>query len=355
MKTKNLIIIALALAFGTASAKAQIVSTQVVENGGSGPYKAEIVADASLPSMTIYRPQDLKAVVQKEGRLPVILYANGGCSNSNVEIRYFLNELVSHGYVAVAIGPYDEEDFIQHWKGVMSFMYPANKTVVLANGEEIPRPQKGGGMNFAEMFKNLPPSSQGGAAKEAEKTKEPSLQGASFKTYPGQLLEGLDWLEKNCADPSSEFYQLLDLEKVAVMGQSCGGTQALGVSYDPRISTTVVLNSGLGEMAMQGVGSEDLAKLHSPVLYLVGGEDDIAYGNALKDYGVIKNIPVALVSSLDGHEGTYYEKNGGAYAIVVGEWLDWQLKGRDSLSALFLDDRASGARFSLWSFTRKNF
>lgn len=35
--------------------------------------------------------------------MPVILYANGGCANNNVEMRNLLNEVASFGYVAAAI------------------------------------------------------------------------------------------------------------------------------------------------------------------------------------------------------------------------------------------------------------
>jgi pimeloyl-ACP methyl ester carboxylesterase len=50
---------------------------------------------------------------------------------------------------------------------------------------------------------------------------------------------------KQNADRSSPFYKKIDVSKVAVMGQSCGGLQAIAVSPDPRVTTSVIMNSGV--------------------------------------------------------------------------------------------------------------
>ena len=61
---------------------AQTVQKQVVEEGGTGPFKSEVVGDASCTGFTVYRPQNLKDVVAQQGALPVIVYANGACFNT---------------------------------------------------------------------------------------------------------------------------------------------------------------------------------------------------------------------------------------------------------------------------------
>ena len=66
-----------------------------------------------------YSSQNLKEVVAKQGALPVIVYANGACFNNNVEMRLLLSEVASYGYLAAAIGPYDEEDVMAQWRGVL--------------------------------------------------------------------------------------------------------------------------------------------------------------------------------------------------------------------------------------------
>ena len=44
---------------------------------GSGPERAIVYSDDSLPSHTIYRPESL------DGRYPVVLWGNGSCINGN--------------------------------------------------------------------------------------------------------------------------------------------------------------------------------------------------------------------------------------------------------------------------------
>ena len=332
---------------------AQTSHRQVVEGGGTGPYKSEVVGDASCPGFTVYRPQNLKEVVAKQAALPVIVYANGACFNNNVEMRLLLSEVASYGYVAAAIGPYDEEDVMSQWRGVLRSAYPETKgEVIMANGEKImPLTAEERKARDEEMAKQ-----RGLAAKNAKKAKKQQSTTPQFSTYPKMLLEVLDWLTDQNASQGSEYYHCLDLDHVAAMGQSCGGAQVLGVAHDPRIKTCIMLNSGIGDMEMMGSTKETLKNLHQPMFYMIGGPGDIAYGNAQKDYErIADNIPVVMLNSKDGHSGTYYEKYGGNYAKAVIKWLDWQLKGKVGQSALFLDDDYLKMKFPEWQGVRKNF
>ena len=349
---KKLLMTAMLFAASVGLMKAQTVQRQVVEEGGTGPFKSEVVGDASCPGFTVYRPQNLKEVVAQKGALPVIVYANGACFNNNVEMRLLLSEVASYGYVAAAIGPYDEADVMAQWRGVLKSAYPETKgEVIMANGEKI-----------------LPLTVEEKKAREEQQAKqrEQALKNAKegkkqpavpvFSTYPKMLLEVLDWLTEQNATSGSEYYHCLDLDHVAAMGQSCGGAQVLGVAYDPRIKTCVMLNTGIGDMEMMGATKENLKNLHQPMFYMIGGPADIAYANAQKDYErIADNIPVVMLNSKDGHSGTYYEKYGGNYAKAVIKWLDWQLKGRVGQSALFLDDEYLKMKFPEWQGVRKNF
>lgn len=360
MQSKHLFTFAVMLMAGSALCSAQTQKSQVVENGGSGPYKAEIVSDASLPDFTVYRPQNLRDVVAREGRLPIIVYGNGGCANNNVEIRYFLNDVVSHGYIGIAVGPYDEEDFFEHWKGVLGFMGPKGKEIILANGEKFEPKSDGNSFGGFQPPKDAPNQEKGERPawmKEGGKPGGAPQEGFQMpKQKPNrQLLDALDWIIAQNVDPESEYYHCVDVNKVAAMGQSCGGAMALAVAHDPRIGTLVILNSGIGDMSMQGVTPAQLENIHCPMLYLIGGPEDVAFGNAKKDYERLGNdIPVVMINTIDGHEGTYYEKSGGKYAIAVRKWLDWQFKGRTEESPLFLNDVFLQEFDPSWSVLRKN-
>ena len=349
---KKLLMSAMMVASSVGLVNAQTTQRQVVEDGGTGPYKSEVVGDVSCPGFTVYRPQNLKDVVDRQGTLPVIVYANGACFNNNVEMRLLLSEVASYGYVVAAIGPYDEEDVMAQWKGVLQSAYPETKgEVVMANGEKIlPLTAEERKAREEQQAKQREE-----AQKKAKKNKKQQAE-PPFRTYPKMLLEVLSWLTDQNASAGSEYYHCLDLDYVAAMGQSCGGAQVLGVSHDPRIKTCVMLNSGIGDMEMMGTTKENLKNLHQPMFYMIGGPGDIAYANAQKDYErIADNIPVVMLNSKDGHSGTYYEKHGGNYAKAVVKWLDWQLKGRVAQSAIFLDDEYLKMKFPEWQGVRKNF
>lgn len=357
MNTKKTFALLLPLLAAGVVALAQTGRTQVIEGGGTGAYKSVAVEDTSLPTHTIYRPENLKAYVSENGRIPVLLYANGACANNNLEMSRLLSEVASHGYIILAIGPYQDmpdEAFYAQWKGVVRGWYPETKPVaIMGNGERL--------TPYTEAELAARAAEQEAARKAAEaaakknRNKKPVVTVEPFRTYARQLLEALDWLTDQNGNEESEYYHLIDLEKVAAMGQSCGGAQVLGVAHDPRIKTCMIFNSGIGEMSMSGASKKSLANLHTPMLYINGGTADVAYNNANGDWDrIADDIPVVKISTLDGHHGTYYEKNAGAFAVVARMWLNWQLKGIVGDSALFMNDEYGKTFYPQWTFDRKN-
>lgn len=67
--------------------------------GGSGPYPAVAEVPASLVDHVVYYPQGAA-----RGRLPVILWGNGGCRDNGLRYAGFLREIASHGFLVVAAG-----------------------------------------------------------------------------------------------------------------------------------------------------------------------------------------------------------------------------------------------------------
>ena len=352
----RLLALAVALMSAGTLCLAQTEKTQVIENGGTGPWKSIAVGDASLPTHTIYRPENLKAYVDENGKIPVLLYANGACVNNNLEMSRLLSEVASWGYIVLAIGPYAEmpdDAFYAQWKGVVRGWYPDTKEfAIMGNGERLtPYTEEEIAARAAQQEAERKAAE---AAAKKNKRKKAAPAPEPFRTYPRQLLEALDWLTDQNADAKSEYYHLIDLDKVAAMGQSCGGAQVLGVAHDPRIKTCLMFNTGIGEMSMSGASKESLANLHQPMLYLNGGTADVAYEHANGDWKRIKELPVVKISTIDGHHGTYYEKHAGAYAVAARLWLNWQLKGKVGDSALFMNDEYGKMLHPDWTFDRKN-
>jgi hypothetical protein len=324
-----------------------------VGDGGTGPYKAILSGDSTLPTHTIYRPRDLQPFGPAHG-LPVVAFANGGCRASSGEFRNLLSEVASHGYLVVAIG--------------------AAGTAAVAGSEEH-----------------------------------------VGTTKASQLLDAVDWASRQTAQPQSIFFQKIDASKVAVMGQSCGGMQALAVSKDPRVSTSIILNSssaiagrpgstptpspanmpktaeapssrgqyggaGADVQGLMGtlnkasqrytpygpanslIMNQDapsaagaLPALHAPIAYIAGGPSDLAYAGAQRDFDAITNLPVVFINQNVGHyPGTYRQPNGGAFAIAVTAWLQWQLRGDQAAKKMFVGADCGLCRDSKWTVATKN-
>ena len=152
----------------------------------------------------------------------------------------------------------------------------------------------------------------------------------------------------------------MDPAAVAISGYSCGGLQALQIAADPRVKTLVVMNSGIFNDGTQGISGIDVSKsllerIHTPTLYILGGETDIAYANGMDDFRRIRQVP-AFVGNLIGvgHGGTYWQPNGGKAAAAVVAWLDWQLRGDRKGAQLFEGPDCTICKDPAWTIERRN-
>ena len=285
----------------TACTEPAVPRQKVVDEGGLGKYPAIVTEDAQFEGYTIYRPADMvKAAAEKP--LPLVVFGNGGCANTSVFFERFLNEIASFGYVVVAVGPYHETQA------------------------------------------------------EAEADEE-----ASEWTDYQLLTDAMDLMEKAVKNEKSVFYKSVDMSRVAVMGQSCGGLQALAVSGDPRVKTTVCLNSGVitptKEQQQRNlnlvVDKSILSKLHAPILYLVGGKKDIAYENAVDDFSRIDQVFAVIATDDSGHMGTYAEEFGGTYGQIALRWLEWMLHEEEWAPSVFIGEECICA-YPGWDAQFKN-
>ncbi len=278
---------------------------------GGQPAVAEYVA--AMPAYTFYHPQRMTSA-----KLPIVLWGNGGCRDNGLSAAQFLREVASHGYFIVVPGPPREE--------------------------RAPGP---------------PPSPT--AAMPADRAAQIATRGPDA-TSPEQILAGLDWVLAQNADPQSPIYRHVDPAKVVVMGHSCGGLQAIRISADPRIKATVLFNSGVfntgpdsGRSALSVTKSE-LAKLHAPIAYIIGGPTDIAWPNATDDTARIVHVPLFFAHSPVGHSGTFWTApNGGEYGMIAANWLDFQLKGSAAAGKLFRGRDCGLCRMNGWTVPRPLF
>ncbi|MBO4550847.1 MAG: alpha/beta hydrolase, partial [Bacteroidaceae bacterium] len=78
-----------------------------------------------------------------------------------------------------------------------------------------------------------------------------------------------------------------------------------------------------------------LKEIHTPVIYILGGKEDIAYENGMDDFHKINHVPACAANYPVGHGGTYRQPHGGEFTVVALAWLDWQLKGDKQAAKMF--------------------
>ena len=112
-------------------------------------------------------------------------------------------------------------------------------------------------------------------------------------------------------------------------------------------------NPGSGKGGMPNLTKDHLAKLHTPTIYILGGEKDIAYNNGMDDFGRINHVPVLAANLNVGHGGTYSRPHGGEFAKVATAWLQWQLKDDKEAAKMFVGDPCGLAKMEGWKVEKK--
>jgi dienelactone hydrolase len=251
--------------------------------------------------------------------MPLVLWGNGGCRDNGLSASHFLREIASHGYFVVANGAARQEP------PVLEKLPQAPATDPIPEGVEVRPPR-----------------------------------GTPDETSVKQLLAAIDWAEAADRNPDHKFYDRIDTSQVAAMGHSCGGLQALAAGLDQRITTVVALASGVYGVESSPPGNveiiqADLAGLHTPVAFILGGPGDIAYRHGTKNFELINNVPVLSASLPVGHGGTFRLENGGEWARVATAWLDWQMKGSHDAARWFFGNDCLLCRAKDWEVRKKHF
>lgn len=267
------------------------------------PTTAIMEMDLGLPGHTVYRPRS----AAKGQRLPVIAFGNGGCADTGNLYPAFLGFLAAKGYLVIAGGPIE-----------------------------------------ADAGNPLPPGTQ------------------ARQNHTEQMFQSIDWAIAENARAGSPYQGRLDTSKIAVMGHSCGGLQAIAAGADPRITTVLVLNSGIirggipnpdGTVRTRSylpAGEEDLPRLHTPMLYVIGGPTDQAWRGAEGDFEAIRHVPVFNANLPIGHKGSWREVDGGEMGKVAAAWLDWRLKGDAKAARMFEGSDCGLCTAPGWSVKKRN-
>jgi predicted alpha/beta-hydrolase family hydrolase len=158
------------------------------------------------------------------------------------------------------------------------------------------------------------------------------------------LKAGLDWAEKENAREGSPLRGRIDTQRMAAMGQSCGGILAVALGLDARVDTILVFNAGVdvaSSTTQPGRPTiESLKDLHGPVLLVNGHERDFQMQASRATFDAITHVPAFYGARQGaGHTATLRHKGGGEFANVASAWLRWQFKGDQTAAKLFVGER----------------
>lgn len=180
-----------------------------------------------------------------------------------------------------------------------------------------------------------------------------SATGVPTGVSPKLLTDAITWAEKENARTGAPLAGKLDLTKVAVSGQSCGGIEALLAGADPRVKAVISVNSGFFANGSLGGTPAELAKLHSPVLFLDGGPSDIATTQSQDNYGRV-TVPAVLASQASaGHVGFLIGTYGADAMLALVHFVDYTLNG-NTAGRSFLVDPTGLASKTGWTVKNKN-
>lgn len=285
----------------------EAVNTVLPEEGAPkaepGPYKVITEPAFGKTDLKVIRPADLAAFPKKD-TLPVVVWGNGGCAMDTPRAAGFFETVASHGFLVV--------------------------TTANPPGAAAPAAASGGAPA-------APGAAPGGAARRT--------------ATAADLKSAIDWAAAENARAGSPLKGKVEMKKVAVMGQSCGGRLAIEVgSSDARVGTIGVFNSGVDgeQMAL-------LKQLHGPVLLINGGERDFLMGMSKATFEAIEKLP-AFYGSREGagHTATMYHPGGGEWANVAWKWVGWQFKGDKKAAKMFEGKGCDLCTNKTWTVAKKN-
>jgi pimeloyl-ACP methyl ester carboxylesterase len=149
-----------------------------------------------------------------------------------------------------------------------------------------------------------------------------------FFTGTGEaMIQGVDWLLQQNADPGSPLYGTLDPAAVGATGHSQGGQGTINAGNDPRVACTA---------PVQGVAG-DVEGLQGPVFALAGENDRVVPAQSVADeiYRPARVPSVLAVLRGSGHLEPLGD--GGRYRGYLTAWFAACLRGDPLALQAFLD------------------
>ena len=186
------------------------------------------------------------------------------------------------------------------------------------------------------------------------------IEGQEGRGTPEHMIAAFDWAEAENTRAGSPLNGKIATDRMAAMGQSCGGFMSVSAGADPRVGTIGMFNSAVRPPNPEGSGpggfatTDALAAVHGPILMINGGEVDFMYEPAQQNFEIIDHVPVFYGARFNaGHTATVFHPGGGEYANVASSWLRWVFKDDTEAGRMFLGDDCSLCTLDTWETMSK--
>ena len=151
------------------------------------------------------------------------------------------------------------------------------------------------------------------------------VDAASPRSTVDHQAAAIDWAVKENEAPGSPFVGRLDVNRIAVAGNSCGGITSLTLaSRDARPKAVFVLSgSSAGPDATREAAGAVMNKVSVPVMIVVGGKEDIARAPANMDYELLPKGIAGMVVERNSADHVTVSTNPAILADVADMGATW--------------------------------
>jgi pimeloyl-ACP methyl ester carboxylesterase len=148
--------------------------------------------------------------------------------------------------------------------------------------------------------------------------------------------DAIAWAIAETAKSGGDYFEKLDLTRIAVMGHSLGSLASFATASNEHVATSIHFSGGITDNPV-GFDPSWLLELTKPAAFLCGGNDATAGPSCEKDFELAPNPVFYGVLEGADHIGPFlFEQAGGEYGRAGVAWLRWRLGGDASFREWFV-------------------
>jgi dienelactone hydrolase len=135
----------------------------------------------------------------------------------------------------------------------------------------------------------------------------------------------IEWAIRENGTSSSPYANRLDVNRIVAAGNSCGGMTSLALAArDARVKSVYILSgSSLGPNTTQEAAGALMSKVSAPVIFVVGGEEDIARKPANLDYSLLRDGIAAMMVTRNAGDHRAVSTNPAIQSDAADIGVNW--------------------------------